>query len=367
MADTKLRILIISDVNSAHVLNWVDFLSELEHTVTLLSVRPGDLSNAEVIYCDPGDVGSRIRRIVAHAKFLWKEWRLIMNGGFDIVHVHFLRADAIGLVATFHPDSVITVWGSDARPVGDGGDGRRLWLKKATLRKAKLVTATNEFLKLCVHKLVPDIERIEVVSFGVFPHELTSTVNEHDSIRFIFAKPNLIPLYGIDLLIKAFIVVSEQLPDVSLTVVGDGDKEFVDNLKMKIKSNGIESKVIFRSKLSRAELFDEMVNSDIMVQPSRWESFGVVMLEGMSVGLPVISTNVGGVPEIVRHDVTGKIVPADNLEALTTAMINLATDSALRERLGQEGKRMVAEEYNFKIHGNKMNDLYYELVTKPKS
>lgn len=364
MPDSKLKILIISDVNSAHIHNWVEYLTTAGHHVTLLSVRPGLLPSADVIYHDPGDDGSKLHRIAAHARFLWKEWRLIATGGFDIVHVHFLRADAIGWVATLHPNSVISVWGSDARLVAEGGDGRRLWLKRAALRRAKLITATNEFLKNNVLKIEPYSHRIEVVSFGVPKHNLTVIDKNQSSVRFIFAKPNLIQLYGIDTLIEAFIEVSRQLPDVKLTVVGEGETVYVNDIKEKLKSSGNEARVRFTGRLNRSDLFNEMLNCDIMVQPSRWESHGVVMLEGMSVGLPVISTDVGGVPEIVRDNITGIIVPPDDVKALSSAMMKLTTDKSLRDELGQAGRKVAALEYDFNIHGAKMVRLYRELTNK---
>ncbi len=371
MGEQRLRILFISDVTSAHNHNWVRYLTRMGHEIVFLSVRPGQLDGVEVIYVEPGDKGPKWLRMLAQLKFLWREWRLISSGNFDIVHAHFLRADAIGFVATLHPRSVISLWGSDARLPNDGGDPRRMWLRRRALERTAIVTVPNGFLEDCARRISPRINRIEIIPFGVHldvfkPNETVSVSNsdpkDADKTCFLFAKPRLINLYGIDVLLKSFSDVSKKYPNAVLYIAGKGEPEQIKEFKTLIQQHNIEQQVIFTGACNREQIADLMRQCDILVQPSRWESFGVVMLEGMAMGLPVISTKVGGVPELVRDGVTGLIVPPGNVDALTEAMLTLIMDKTKCQEFGTNGRKMVRELYDFNFHGGRMNKLYHELV-----
>ncbi|MDP8228474.1 MAG: glycosyltransferase family 4 protein [Candidatus Electryoneaceae bacterium] len=361
----KLRILFISNVNSAHARRWARFMTKLGHTIVFLSVQPGTLDDIEVIYRDPGDHGPKWLKYLSHTQFILYERQLIATGGFDIVHVHFLRADMIGWVAMSHPRAIISVWGSDVRLPEDGGDPTRIGIKRKAIQRAALITVTNGFLEDQVRKLHPKVKRVEIVPFGVdniFLNKGKRTIIDEIRIHFCFAKPRLLQLYGLDLLIKAFSRVVRRYPRSKLSIVGRGEPKYLKELHSLVEKAGIKKQVTFTGYLSTDELSAIFQRSDILVQPSRWESFGVVLLEAMAVDLPVIATNVGGVSELVINEVTGLLVPPDDLDALTESMLKLAGDKGLRQRLAQNGRSMASYVYNFDMHGERMETLYYELT-----
>lgn len=360
----KLRILFISNVNSAHARRWAKYMANQGHKIVFLSVQPGTLDDVEVIYRDPGDHGPKWLKYLSHAQFILYERQLIVTGGFDIVHVHFLRADMIGWIASSHPRSIISVWGSDVRLPEDGGDPRRIRIKQRALQQATLVTATNSFLEDQVRKLVPNVKRVEIVPFGVDNIFLKKKkrIRNENYVHFCFAKPRLIPLYGLDLLIRAFSRIVRRYPRSRLSIAGRGEPDYMEELQSLTEKAGVKQHVTFTGYLSADELATLFERSDILVQPSRWESFGVVLLEAMAVDLPVIATNVGGVSELVIDGVTGLLIPPDDLDALTDAMMKLTGDKELRERLAQNGRSMASYVYNFDMHGEQMGALYYELA-----
>src|SRR3989304_9527609 len=117
-----MRILFVSDVTSIHLRRWAEFMLSRNHNVTILSVRPGKLNGAKVFYLDPGDGKALyLFKWMRHFIFICFELLLILFGKYDIVHVHFLRADLTGLIAMLHKNGIISIWGSDARLPSEGG------------------------------------------------------------------------------------------------------------------------------------------------------------------------------------------------------------------------------------------------------
>ena len=361
-----MRLLFVSDVNAVHSRRWASEMVHRGHEVAFLSVRPGDLDGVEVIDRDPGDLPApKWLRTARHIRFLWLLRRMISQGNFDIVHVHYLRADAIGLVASRHPRTVISVWGSDIRPVKDGGDPRRTQLRRRALERAALVTATNNFLADIVRGTAPSVARLEIVPFGV---DLTRfdrtrwTPSSDGGIRFCLVKPRLMKLYGPDIAIRAFATVAKKSPKASLLLVGSGELSYVEELKTLAKDLRIDNQVIFREKVGYSDVPSIFENADVLLQPSRWESFGVVILEAAAVGVPAIGTDVGGVSELLVDAKAGLLVPPEDPEALADMMLRLAADEELRSRLGQNAYRMVRENYDFHSNADHMERLYMELV-----
>ena len=97
-----------------------------------------------------------------------------------------------------------------------------------------------------------------------------------------------------------------------------------------------------------------MKELDILVNCSRAESFGVVICEASATGLPVIATDVGGVRETLLDGQTGILVPKDDAEALADAMLKLASDPALRQRMGSAGRAFICQRYQWEQCVDKM-------------
>ena len=92
--------------------------------------------------------------------------------------------------------------------------------------------------------------------------------------------------------------------------------------------------------------------------PSRAESFGVAALEAQACGVPVVASRVGGLPEVVRHNETGLLVPPDNPQALAEAIAALLVDHERRAVMGAAARRWVAERYRWKDSVDMMEDVY---------
>jgi glycosyltransferase involved in cell wall biosynthesis len=147
---------------------------------------------------------------------------------------------------------------------------------------------------------------------------------------------------AVDLLIEAFAQVARQVANATLQILGDGSDRAL--LEKQVRDLGIESKVEFAGYVKADEGARRMRDADIFVLPSLRECGGVVMLEAMAVGLPVVTANWAG-PAVHVTDETGIRVPPEShkayVDGLANAIIKLAQSPELRQKMGQAGKQRV--------------------------
>ena len=145
----------------------------------------------------------------------------------------------------------------------------------------------------------------------------------------------LVPEKGVDLLLGAL----KRLPDVKAIITGVGPEE--KSLRAQASELGIEARVIFTGEVASMQVPALLPAADVLCLPSRstprWaEQFGRVLVEAMSVGIPLLATECGGIPGVVGD--AGLLVPMNDLEALTDALRQLAGDPELRRELGRRGR-----------------------------
>ena len=144
----------------------------------------------------------------------------------------------------------------------------------------------------------------------------------------------LIPIKGHDVLLRAVARARERLPGLTLEIAGDGELE--QELRATAIRLGLDDAVTF---LGRVAPVDPVLErAEVVVVPSFGEGFGMVALEAMERGRPVIASAVGGLPEIVDEGRTGLLVPPGDVEALVRAIAELADDPARAAGMGQAGR-----------------------------
>jgi glycosyltransferase involved in cell wall biosynthesis len=146
----------------------------------------------------------------------------------------------------------------------------------------------------------------------------------------------LIAAKALDVALQAL----EQVTEVSFFVVGEGPDRTL--LEEQCAALGVGARVHFLGSRSRAEVLEVLAASDAALLSSRWENFPHVVVEALAVGTPVISTAVGGVPEVVRDGENGLLVPPDDADALAAAIRRLVEDDDLRGRLARAAAPSVA-------------------------
>ena len=156
----------------------------------------------------------------------------------------------------------------------------------------------------------------------------------------------LTPRKGYDLAIAALPTIVARHPEASLLIVSginDADRERVTRWSRDL---GVERNVRFVGHVEDAALLGLFRACDVYVTPTRYEGFGLTVLEAMALGAPVVCSDVPAVNEIVRDGENGLVVPAENPPALAEAVLRVLGDGALRDRIREGGRRTVARDFD---------------------
>jgi glycosyltransferase involved in cell wall biosynthesis len=157
--------------------------------------------------------------------------------------------------------------------------------------------------------------------------------------------------------LQAIPEIIQTLPEVKFLFAGDGsEKEDLRRLSSRLN---LDNYIIFAGHVR--EIFQTMAGFDLLVLPSISEGFGEVLAEGMALQKPIVSTLVGGIPEIVEDRKTGILVPSKNPHLLAQAIITLLQDKNLASRLGEEGRKRVESYYTIDKMIDKIEALFYEI------
>jgi hypothetical protein len=183
----------------------------------------------------------------------------------------------------------------------------------------------------------------EVAELGR-PGSATPAPVAAEAIRFLFVG-RLESRKGVDVLLRAALEVLRRLPHARLDIVGDDRIERAEGGTYRTAFLGspearyVQGRIIFHGRVEEGALRRFYRNCDVLVVPSRYESFGLVYLEGMMFGKPVIGGRAGGGPEVIDEGVTGMLVAPGDADELTAAMIRLGDVHGLRTKMGQAGRR----------------------------
>jgi glycosyltransferase involved in cell wall biosynthesis len=247
--------------------------------------------------------------------------------GADIVHTHLSTSSVNGCIAAKlgKIPSVATVHGMSGKlsfifadHLISVSNGVKNHLVSQGIKLNKITTVYNG-VPLPLDHLTREVSRKQ---FGI---SLDSFV--------IGTVARLTPMKGIEHLINAFNLLQKDIPDTLLLLIGDGDHEMqyrkqVDDLKL-------NKKVIFGGYQSKVN--DALVSMDIFAFPSLKEAMGIAVVEAMSMGLPIVSTNVGGLIEVVTKEV-GMLVPPEDSVSMANALRELIDNRLILASMAETAK-----------------------------
>ena len=305
--------------------------------------------------------------------------------GFDIIHhVTFVKYSNPSFLALL---PVPFIWG----PVGGGESAPKSfwqdfgnrgtlyeifrnfnrWLGERdpftalTARRSCLIRATTEETRQRLLQI--GANNVEVYSqVGLLSKEITRlaqySIVATSTVKFI-GIGRLLHWKGFHLGIRAF--AKANLPNTEYWIVGDGsERRSLENLA---ETLGVSQKIKFWDELPRDKVFHLLEECHVMVHPSLHESGGFVCLEAMAAGRPVICLDLGG-PAVQVTAATGFKVSAQNpeqaVEGLAIAMTHLANDPDLRVRMGEAGRAVVREFYDWTAKGQQLAQLYETILTQ---
>lgn len=166
------------------------------------------------------------------------------------------------------------------------------------------------------------------------------------------------PEKGISFLLKGFAQAFQRVNNIHLVLIGDGPLK--EQLDREIANYNLAKNVTM---VGWRDDIPSLLNAvDLLVLPSLNEAFGLVLLEAMAASVPVIGTQVGGIPEIIRHGRTGILVPPGSSEAIEASIIYACENQAAVDAMVKQAKHMVCDRFTSKGMAERVENLYFELV-----
>ncbi len=289
---------------------------------------------------------------------------IVRNIQPDILHSHYASSYGyMGSKCNFHP-FIITGWGADIfdstkNPIVRG-------MIKRSISKTDALTVLSK-ITLEEMKNLTD-KKVELIPFGVDTAKFIPVQKKHQGKIRIGTVRTLSVKYGVEYLIRAFAILYVKFPQITLEIVGDG--ELRESLKNLCNRLGISDRVTFHGYINQQTDFQKY--SSILSQLDIFailsvmdsETFGVACVEASACGIPVVATNVGGLPEVIRDGVTGIIVQPKNPTETAEALERLISDESLRINMGEAGRKNVIDNYDWEKSVQKMMNVYNQVLNR---
>jgi len=375
-----MKIALVSPYDFAHPGGVVNHISCLEQQLTRLGhevkvIAPA--SKAISVFGDrfipigkprPVPVSGSIARITLSPWLSSRIKDVLDREKFDITHLHeplmpmlctnVLRHSHSPNVGTFHASGG-KPWYSFGTPIG------KLLLKK-WVHKLDGKTAVSQVAMDYVSKHFPGEYTITPngVDCGHFSPKVTPIEEFNDGKLNILFIGRLEKRKGLDYLLEAYKQIKPEIPDSRLIVVGPGIR-LRRKYEKRVRRSHLED-VAFIGYASYDDLPRYYKTADIVCCPATGqESFGIVLIEAMAVGKPIIASDIQGYNSVVTDGVEGLLVPPKNVSKLAEALISLASDSSFRQQMGAKG-RIKTLKYDWEHLARNMTDYYLSILNRPQ-
>lgn len=269
-------------------------------------------------------------RLVSYVVALWRALR-----GADVAHVmansgwawHLFAAPAIWLARLRGVPVLVNYRGGEAESFLQ----RQARWVRPTLRLARVLAVPSGFLQsvFARHGIAAEVVP-NIVDLARFAPAGRRTPGQH-----IVVTRNLEDIYDIPTALRALAKIRSRYPGARLTVAGSGPA--LDSLQRLARELGVDAAVRFTGRLDNERIADLYREADLLLNPSTVDNMPISLLEAMASGVPIVSTNVGGVPYLVEHERTALLVPARDADAMAAAALRVFDDAALRDALATAG------------------------------
>ncbi|MGO9817996.1 MAG: glycosyltransferase [Acidocella sp.] len=294
--------------------------------------------------------------------------RLLAGRRPALIHAHFgvEGVYALPLAARLGVPLVTTFHGFDATLSTAALLGSPAYTHYA-LRRSRLARQGDLFLcasgfireRLLAMGFPPERTRVHYIGVDCGAVQQREAAEEMPEILHV---ARLVEVKGTEYLIRAFAEVAQQHPAARLVIIGDGPLR--RKLERLAQSCGVADRVEFLGAMAHAQVLARMRCASMLVLPSvrtasgRVEGLGMVTLEAAAIGVPVIGSALGGIPEVVADQQTGFLVPERDPQALAARMLALLDDEALRRRLGAAARQRTERDFDITRQTAALEDLY---------
>lgn len=228
------------------------------------------------------------------------------------------------------------------------------WVIGRVFSRAALVLALSEEWRTHLLRICPNMN-IEVLPNGVALPEVRHPSELPAAPRTVLTLGRLGRRKGTYDLVRAFARIAPRMPGVQLVCGGDGD---IEEVRALAKELGVEDRVACPGWLGPEGKRARLAEAAVFILPSYAEGMPMAVLEAMSCGLPVISTPVGGIPQLIQNGRNGILVEAGDIDAIAAAVLRLVSDTVLREELGTAARATIETRFSIALAVERLGAIY---------
>lgn len=358
-----MKLCFLSAASVIHTVRWVNAMVNQGHDVHLMTMhdeKVDKLDRRVTIHRlnIPAPLGYYLN--VLQAK------KIIRKLQPDILHVHYASGyGTLSRLINYQP-TLLSVWGTDVYLFPYESKQKEKILRK-NLQAVDYLSSTSIDMKKQTEKFISH-KPIDVVPFGIELNDFQPGEKESRATILIGTVKKLEHVYGIDLLLKSVASLitflrenqMENLADqIRLQIVGEGPQRLeLQALADELKIGAITE---FVGLIPNEDVPEYLNNMDIFVALSRSESFGVAVLEASACEVPVVVSDVGGLPEVVDEGKTGYSLAADNTDQIVKRLAELVSDAEKRFEMGKAGREFVKEFYSWDKNVCEMEAVYSKI------
>jgi len=297
---------------------------------------------------------------------------LLSKKRYDIINTHFaVPTGPVGAVLSslFKIPNVLSIHGGDIYDPSKRLSPHRLgmlrWCVRNVINGATKVVAQSTNTKKNAENIYHARKDIEIIPLGIPMMNFVPTARQDLSMQteriYIISVGRLVKRKQYDTLIKALNIVRKNGNDVGLILVGEGpERNYLEKLSFEL---GLSEYISFLGAISDEKKLQYLSKSDIYTLSSLHEGFGIVLLESMLCGLPIIATDIGGQTDIITNEKNGILIPTENPKALADAIIKLVKDNTLRKKMVEFNKEDV-KKYEISRIAERYLTLFKEILDR---
>lgn len=308
---------------------------------------------------------------------LFRLYRIIKSGNYDIVHTHTGKAGALGRIAARMAGVPIIVHGLHGTMASPNPilDRIYLFLDRFTGRFTDCFISVGEDLKQrYIERGIGDPSKYRVIHSGMdldafykaadLPKEVIGKkkreLGANEDVIIIGKVASLEPRKGHKYTIQAAKKLAQLHDNIKFLFVGDG--WYRSKLERMVRRNGLEDSIIFTG--YREDIAEVMATFDIVLLTSLWEGLPQVLVQAAAVGKPIVAFAVEGAKEVVKDGVNGFIVPSKDVNSLVEKVEYLLSDLERAQAMGRQGREITGDQWTVETMQEKTCKLYDELVVK---
>jgi len=320
----------------------------------------------------PGESWRSRRRTLLHFLYGMGMVRAIEQSGSRHIHAHFgWSASTIALIAHRLLDIPFSV---TFHSFHDRNAYPQRLLPEEKIRRAEFLITISEYHRRFLRTFLPPCDqgdKIRVIHHGLDPEVFSPRTDSRVSTSTfaIVSVGQLIACKGFDILIEACALLTTREIAFTCHILGEGsDRQRLEEL---IRRHSLDDRVRLPGRVDQVELREYLNQADVFCLPclkdksGRQDGLPVVLTEAMAMQLPVVSTTITAIPELVEHNENGLLVPPQDPVALADALQVLAGEPELRLRLGRAGRESVVESFNINRSAEQLAQVFKAYADKP--